>query len=54
MNKYKVAETIVHNILEDLKKRLKTGTLELENTETTSQVVDQWEDIVLAELETRV
>ena len=50
MNKYKVAETIVHNILEDVKKRIKTGTLDVENTEKQSEMVDQWEDIVLTEL----
>ncbi len=50
MNKYKVAETIVHNILEDVKKRIKTGTLDVENTEKQTEMVDQWEDIVLTEL----
>ena len=50
MNKYKVAETIVHNILEDVKKRLKMGTLDIEDTEKQTELVDQWEDIVLSEL----
>ncbi len=50
MNKYKVAEAIVANILEDLKKRMKTGTLDVENAEKETEIVDQWEDIVLSEL----
>ena len=52
MNKYKVAETIVTRIVEDLKKRIESGVKwDVVDEETHSEMVDQWEDIVISELE---
>jgi len=52
MNRYKVAETIVSKIIEDLRTRLAGGVgLKLDNEETQQEITERWEDIVLLELE---
>ena len=52
MNRYKVAESIVSKILEDLRTRLASGsTLKLDNEEAQQEITERWEDIVLLELE---
>ena len=52
MNKYKVAETIVTNIIADLKKRMESGTKwDVGDDEITRDIADKWEDIVISELE---
>lgn len=52
MNKYKVAETIVSQILADLRKRIESGAnWDVADTETNQEIQDKWEDIIIAELE---
>lgn len=52
MNKYKVAETIVTNILSDLKNRIDSGTKwDVDDEEVKQDITDKWEDIVISELE---
>ena len=52
MNKYKVAETIVAKILEDLKRRMEAGTKwDVADNEINQEVADSWEDIVISELD---
>jgi hypothetical protein len=52
MNKYKVAETIVGKILEDLKRRMEAGTKwDVADTEVNQEIADVWEDIVISELD---
>lgn len=52
MNRYKVAESIVSKIIEDLRARLANGAvLKLDSEEAQQEVTERWEDIVLLELE---
>lgn len=52
MNKYKVAETIVGQIVSDLKDRLGSeGRCNLSDEHTSQELVDRWEDIVISVLE---
>ena len=52
MNKYKVAETIVSNIIIDLKRRMESGDKwDVGDDDITREIVDKWEDIVISELE---
>lgn len=52
MNKYKVAESIVTQILADLKKRMDSGDKwDVADEKTNAEVTDHWEDLVIAELE---
>lgn len=52
MNKYKVAETIVAQILADLRTRIESGAnWDVADTETNQEIQDKWEDIIIAELE---
>lgn len=52
MNRYKVAESIVGQIVSDLKERIGSGEKwDVSDEETYQEVTDKWEDLVLAELE---
>lgn len=52
MNKYKVAETIVSQIVSDLRDRLTTdGRCDLADEGKNQEIVDRWEDIVISVLE---
>lgn len=52
MNKYRVAETIVNKILEDLKQRMSNGDKwDVADEEVSKEVADKWEDIVISELQ---
>jgi hypothetical protein len=52
MNKYKVAESIVAKILEDLKRRMEAGVKwDVADNEINQEVADVWEDIVISELD---
>ncbi len=52
MNKYKVAESIVTQILSDLRKRIESNAnWDLADEKTSEEITDQWEDLVIAELE---
>ncbi len=52
MNKYKVAETIVTQIILDLKTRIDSGVKwDVADDETKQEIVDKWEDIIISELE---
>ncbi len=52
MNKYKVAETIVSQILADLRQRIESGAnWDVADNETNQEIQDKWEDIIIAELE---
>ena len=52
MNKYKIAESIVGQILIDLRKRIESGAnWDVADTETNQEIQDKWEDIVIAEIE---
>ena len=52
MNKYKVAESIVSQILTDLKTRIESGAnWDVADTDTNQEIQDKWEDIVIAEIE---
>ena len=52
MNKYKVAETIVSNILADLKKRMDSeDKWDVGDDNVAQEITDKWEDIVINELE---
>lgn len=52
MNKYKVAETIVTNIIADLKRRMESGDKwDVGDSDITQEIADKWEDIVISELE---
>lgn len=52
MNKYKVAESIVTQILADLRKRMEAGdTWDVADEKTNAEITDHWEDLVIAELE---
>jgi hypothetical protein len=52
MNKYKVAETIVSQIVSDLRDRLGSdGRCDLEDEGKNQEIVDRWEDIVISVLE---
>jgi hypothetical protein len=51
MNKYKVAESIVGKIIEDLKRRMESGVKwDVADEETNQEIIDKWEDIVISEL----
>ncbi len=52
MNKYKVAETIVTQIIGDLSTRMDSGDKwDLADENTKQEIVDRWEDIIITELE---
>lgn len=52
MNKYKVAESIVGQIIDDLKVRMSSGTQwDVADEKVQEEVVDKWEDIIIAELD---
>ncbi len=52
MNKYRVAETIVTKILEDLKQRMSTSDKwDVADEEISKEVADKWEDIIISELQ---
>lgn len=52
MNKYKVAETIVSQIVSDLRDRLTSdGRCDLADEGKNQEIVDRWEDIVISVLE---
>ena len=52
MNKYKVAETIVTQIISDLKTRMNSGDKwDVGDEDTQREVTDRWEDIVISELQ---
>lgn len=52
MNKYKVAESIVIKIMDDLKRRMEAGDKwDVADNEINREVADVWEDIVISELE---
>lgn len=52
MNKYKVAETIVSQLIVDLKTRIDSGTKwDVADEETKQDIIDKWEDIIITELE---
>jgi hypothetical protein len=52
MNKYKIAESIVAQILVDLRQRIESGDKwDVADTETNQEIQDKWEDIVIAEIE---
>ena len=50
MNKYKVAETIVSQLILDLTDRLNSG-VNLKEESTKEDLIDKWEDIIISELE---
>ena len=55
MNKYKVAESIVSNIIADLRRRMESGTKwDVGDDDVTREVADKWEDIVIDELNKQV
>ena len=55
MNKYKVAESIVTQIITDLKTRMESGVKwDVADEAIQQEIVDKWEDIVIAELEKQV
>jgi hypothetical protein len=52
MNKYKVAETIVSQIVSDLRDRLTPdGRCDFADEGKNQEIVDRWEDIVISVLE---
>lgn len=52
INKYKIAESIVSQILTDLKTRIESGAnWDVADNETNQEIQDKWEDIVIAEIE---
>lgn len=52
MNKYKVAETIVNQLIVDLKTRIDSGTKwDVADEDTKQDMIDKWEDIIITELE---
>jgi len=52
MNKYKVAETIVSQIVSDLRDRVASdGRIEIADEGKSQEIVDRWEDIVISVLE---
>lgn len=51
MNKYKIAESIVSQIIVDLKKRMESGDKwDVADEDINQEIIDKWEDIVIAEL----
>ena len=52
MNKYKVAESIVTQLLQDLQVRMGSGTAwDVADENVQAEITDKWEDIIIAELE---
>lgn len=52
LNKYRVAETIVSQILEDLSNRVQPGSgVDFNDDQKREELTDKWEDIVIAVLE---
>lgn len=52
MNKYKVAESIVVQIITDLKTRIDSGDKwDVGDEEIKNDIIDKWEDIVISALE---
>ena len=52
MNKYKVAETIVSQLVLDLKTRIDSGDKwDVADEDTKREMIDKWEDIIISELE---
>ncbi len=52
MNKYKVAESIVTQLLQDLQTRMGSGTQwDVADEGVQAEITDKWEDIIIAELE---
>lgn len=52
MNKYKVAESIVNQIIADLRRRMESGDKwDVADEKTHEEIADHWEDLVIAELE---
>ena len=52
MNKYKVAESVVSEILKDLKKRMESGDKwDIGDENISQEITDKWEDIVIEVLE---
>ncbi len=52
MNKYKIAESIVTQLLQDLQTRMNSGTKwDVSDENIQAEVTDKWEDIIIAEIE---
>jgi len=52
MNKYKVAETIVTQLVTDLKSRIDSGDKwDVADEDTKQEMIDKWEDIIISALE---